>query len=350
MPAGAGVDGPGTSAWDDLLDVPARPSRPVRRRAGAEAWRRWRMPALLLGLTSFSTLMVGASWWGGSQYGWLDLPALLASPSLLAEHLWRGVPFSGTLLGILLAHEFGHFFAARHHRVEASPPYLIPFPSLLGTLGAVIRMKGRIPNRRALVDIGASGPIAGFVVALPLLLWGLSLSAVAETMPPPDVPAQSLIGIWIEWQHRFQSPFHGVLLEGPSLVYVASKYLIFGAIPAGYEVHLHPVAMAAWFGLFVTALNLLPIGQLDGGHVTFAVLGPAARTIGRCAIVVLVGLGILGSYMWLLWALLGWKVIRTTHPPVVDPDDPLDRPRRWIGWASLVLLLLTFTPVPVQIY
>jgi membrane-associated protease RseP (regulator of RpoE activity) len=305
---------------------------------------------VLLGLTSLSTMMVGASWWGGSPYGWLDLPELVAHPARLARHLRRGVPFAATLLGILLSHEFGHFFAARHHRVEASPPYLIPFPSLLGTLGAVIRLRGRIPHRRALVDIGASGPLAGFVVALPLLLWGLSLSTVAEVVPPPEVPAQSLWGLWIEWRHRFQRPFHGVLLEGPSLLYLAAKTLVLGPIPAGHDVQLHPMAMGAWFGLFVTALNLLPIGQLDGGHVAFALLGRRARTLGRGAIALLVALGLVGSYMWLLWAFLGWKVILTTHPPVVDVDQPLDRPRRCIAWAAGLVLLLTFTPVPVQIY
>lgn len=332
----------GGATWDDLSTV-ARPT------GFAAFWRRWATPIGLFLATSFSTLFVGASWWAGSPYGWLDVPRLLAQPMLMVEHLALGVPFAATLLGILLAHEFGHYFTARFHGVEASPPYLIPFPSLLGTLGAVIRMKGRIPSRRALVDIGASGPYAGVVVALPLLVLGLSWSEVGPQIPPPEVPAQSLLGFVEAVRHRFQQPFHGVLLEGPSLLYVAMKSAWFGPIPEGQDVHLHPVAMAAWFGLFVTALNLLPVGQLDGGHVAYALFGDRARAVGRVVLAALVVLGVVGSYVWLVWAFIAWRIIRTTHPPVLV-EEPLGPWRTMLAWGALVLFVLTFTPVPVQIY
>jgi membrane-associated protease RseP (regulator of RpoE activity) len=294
------------------------------RKPRTSAFRRWRTPVLLFLATVFSTLMVG------------------------------GVLFSLTLLAILLSHEFGHFFTARVHGVEASPPYFIPFPSLTGTLGAVIRMRGTMPTRRALVDIGASGPIAGVVVALPLLVLGLALSHVGPSLAPNELlPPQTPLSWFLRWWQGLpvMEPMTlGVLQEGQSLLYVLTKRLVLGPIPPGSDVQLHPVAFAAWFGLLVTALNLLPIGQLDGGHVLYAVIGPKARIVGRVVIAVLVVLGLTMWLGWLLWALLGWKVIRPEHPPVDQPEVPLGRARTLVAWASLALLVLTFLPVPLAQY
>jgi membrane-associated protease RseP (regulator of RpoE activity) len=215
-------------------------------------------------------------------------------------------------------------------------------------------MRGTMPTRRALVDIGASGPIAGFMVALPLLVLGMALSHVEPSLVrvqalPPQTPLNWLLRWW-NGQTVFEPAALGVLQEGSSLLYVLVRRLVLGDIPDGSDVQLHPVAFAAWFGLFVTALNLLPIGQLDGGHVLFAVLGPRARVVGRVVLAVLVVLGLTMWLGWLLWAFLGWKVVRTTHPPVEQPEVPLGPARTVVAWASLALFFLTFIPVPLAQY
>ena len=195
-------------------------------------------------LTVVSVLFAGASAWDGD---------VALRPALW----WRGWTFAVPLLSILLAHEFGHYLAARWHRVPASLPYFLPMPlSPFGTWGAVIVMPQRISSRRALLDIGAAGPLAGLVVALPVLCLGLAWS--------PVEPLQS----------------HGIL-EGQCLLYGLLKRVVLGAIPSGYDVTLHPVAFAGWAGLFVTMINLLPVGQLDGGHIAYALLGPKQNTVAR---------------------------------------------------------------------
>ncbi len=309
------------------------------------AFQIWRMPVLLFLLTAVSVVF-----FGGGGFMWLaEGVSGAATPlALVPQILARGVPVAVTLLAILVCHEFGHYFAARAHRVEASPPYFIPFPSLLGTMGAVIRMRGNIPTRSALVDIGASGPIAGFVVAVPLLLYGLSLSHVEATgASPPLIPLASPLGLLMS---MFQEPAQpqGLLMEGSSLIYLLAKKLVVGTIPEGSDVMLHPIAMAAWFGLLVTAINLIPIGQLDGGHVLYAVLGERARTVGRVMVGGLVVLGFFASFTWLMWAFLGWKIVGTRHPPVSDPYEPLGPGRRAIAWCSLAMFVVTFVPVPMQ--
>ncbi len=318
---------------------------PVAAALPATSWREWRLPTLLFVATLGSTLIVGGSF-AGLPYTLFDLPELVMHPHLLAQQVVAGVPFAGTLLGILGAHELGHYFTARLHRVRTTPPFFIPFPSYVGTLGAVIRMRSTIPTRTALVDIGASGPIAGFVLAVPMLLLGLAFSDVRPVFwTEPVLPPQSLIGLIVS-EGFLQTT---EMLPGTGLLIRACEWLVVGPIPPGMYVKLHPTALAAWFGLFVTALNLLPIGQLDGGHVLFAVLGRRARTVGRITIVALVLLGLVTWMGWLFWAFLGWKVVRTTHPPVDRPYEPLDPARRAIAWVSLVMLIVTFVPVPAMV-
>jgi membrane-associated protease RseP (regulator of RpoE activity) len=270
------------------------------------------------------------------------------------EHLRAGIPFALPLLAILLSHEFGHFFTAMVHGVPASPPYFIPFPSLVGTLGAVIRMRGPMPSRKALIDIGASGPLAGAVVALPILVYGLMHSHLGPSpVPAHGLPPQTPLWWAMNWLHG--QPILGassvnVLQEGPSLLYVLVRHSIFGKLPPGQDVFLHPTAFAAWFGLLVTALNLLPVGQLDGGHVLFALSGRRAQTIGRGILVALVILGLVAWVGWLLWAFIGWRIVGTSHPPVTDPDEPVGAPRVAIAWMAFVLFVLTFMPVPLAQY
>lgn len=262
--------------------------------------------------------------------------------------------FSGTLLTILLFHEFGHYLMARKHHVDASLPYFIPgIPVLVGTFGAVIKMRSVVRSKRALFDIGVAGPLAGVAVAVPAIILGLALS---EFIPiPEDLP-----------------PGDGPFSLGSSLIFSALSHLIAGASPPGHDLLLHPIAFAGWIGLLVTMLNLIPVGQLDGGHVTYAILGRRLhQKIASCVLPLLLVLGILpipqliyyskyetmppewmqmiGSFGWpgwLLWFVILRFLIGTAHPPTLDEHQPLDRPRKIIGWVAVVIFILTFTPAP----
>lgn len=238
--------------------------------------------------------------------------------------LAHGLPFSATLMGILLVHEMGHYVLSRVHGVEATPPYFIPGPPfLVGTFGAFIRMHTPT-NRRALFDVGAAGPWAGFVVAIPAVYYGLTLSEVRPLAPTSE----------------------GLML-GESLVFTWLAKLALGVAPADATILLHPVALAGWFGLFVTFLNLLPIGQLDGGHVVYALLGRRHRWVARVAVVGIIGLAFLGWQGWGLWAVLV-TVLGVDHPPTID-DTPLDPARRIAAWLTIGLFAITFMPVPLLI-
>lgn len=285
---------------------------------------------LLFLLTVLSTLFVGAGY--GTDLG-------------QPFSLWNGAPFAAALLGILATHEFGHYFAAQYHRVAVTLPYFIPMPFGLGTLGAFIQMREPIPDRRKLFDIGVAGPIAGLLVALPLLFWGLSTSSV-QTIPSNEQ----------------------VLVEGNSLLYYYAKILVFGkALPnpmTGEDVFLNQIAFAAWIGLLVTALNLLPLGQLDGGHTVFAMFGQRARPINMTAMGVLAFLGLaalppvqrafpflinLGWMGWFVWLLLILLLGGPHHPPTLDDVTELDPRRRWVGYLVILIFVLTFTPTPFRL-
>jgi len=240
--------------------------------------------------------------------------------SLLA----RGLPFSTTLMGILLVHEMGHFLMSRVHGVAATPPYFIPGPPfLVGTFGAFIRMHTPT-NRKALFDVGAAGPWAGFLVAIPAVFYGLSISEVRAL----DTSA-------------------GGLVLGESLVFQLMTWLALGVSPSAVTIVLNPIALAGWFGLFVTFLNLLPVGQLDGGHVVYALLGRRHRWIARGALATIIGLAFLGWQGWVMWAVLV-TVLGLDHPPTID-DTPLDPARRVAAWMTIGLFAITFMPVPLAL-
>ncbi len=250
-----------------------------------------------------------------------------ADPFSVPDSIRVGFPYAITLMSILLAHEMGHYTMARVHRVDATLPYFIPAPPIffIGTFGAFIRMRDMPRDRRALFDIGAAGPWGGFLVAVPALVLGLKLS---EVIPAP------------------QSSMSGLFL-GDSLLMRSMQQAILGIDPNVATVQLHPIALAAWVGFLVTALNLLPVGQLDGGHVVYALLGDVwHRWISRGTVVGLLILGIGGWPGWLFWVAL-LAMIGFRHPRTADPVRPLDRNRLILAVLTLVMLVLVFMPEPV---
>jgi membrane-associated protease RseP (regulator of RpoE activity) len=304
---------------------------PIVEVSPAPPRRRPLWPALILFLlTVVSTLAVGSEF--ARSYALNQEPfsgdenplAMMVVPFTHPHLLLLGVPFSFTLLGILLAHELGHYFACKLYGIDASYPYFIPAPTLFGTFGAFIRIRSPITTRRALFDVGIAGPIVGFLVAVPAMAFAIATSKI---VPGAQADAAILFG---------NPPLMRLLIAAfhPS---VDPAWLL-----------LHPVGRAAWVGLFATALNLLPVWQLDGGHIVYSLASERHRRISLAASL---GLIALGMYSWRGWALWGVVLLllslRFRHPPLFDRWQPLDPARRMWAVAALVIFLLCFTPWPV---
>ncbi len=288
-----------------LSNVVARP-RPV-------------LSLMLFLLTVLSTLIAGGLWTG-------SLPFLTFDPLQSPMRLLDGAPFAITLLGILATHEFGHYFTARSYGASVSLPYFIPAPPPLpfGTLGAVIVMRSPARDRNSLFDIAVAGPLAGLIVAVPALLLGLSWSRVGPI--PPDATS-----------------------FGDSLLMRLLTYIVFGHIPEGMDVFIHPVALAGWVGLFVTALNLFPVGQLDGGRIAYALFGAWHRQVSIATFFGLLALGaVFKSVNWIVFAGLVVVLIGFHHAPPLDDVTPLSPRRYAVGVFCLILLVLLIPPVPIQ--
>jgi membrane-associated protease RseP (regulator of RpoE activity) len=280
--------------------------------------------AALFGLTILTTTLVGANHYAGFLSDFLATRTL---PLSRTELVFGGFWYSATILAILGAHELGHYIACRFYNVDASLPFFLPAPVLTGTLGAFIRIREPIPSKRILFDIGVAGPFAGFAVALPALLIGLSLSRVVPI--PPDFTGLSL---------------------GEPLLFRGASWLLWGTAPDGYSLNLHPMAFAAWFGLLATALNLIPIGQLDGGHISYAVLGRRSTIVTKASVASALVLTYF-SRSWLVWTGLMVVMIAVygaDHPPLRDEDVALDRGRVWLALLALAVLILCFTPAPIE--
>lgn len=325
--------------------MPAK-EQPRRRRLG--------LPIFLFALTVVSVFSAGTLW----QSEPIDLPGnhapegALSWLQVLLPELWRGWTFAVPLLTILLAHEFGHYIAARLHKVEASLPYFLPLPLLspFGTLGAVIAMPNRIRSRNALLDIGAAGPIAGMIVAIPVMAIGLAHSEVLEASTS------------------------GYVQEGQSLLYLLMKRIFVGPIPPGYDVMLHPTALAGWVGFLITMINLLPWGQLDGGHIGYALFLDRHHRVGRWVRAALIPLFFYNVVVFVLPIMLGksqmsyfnafsnsspwaiWFIVLAVLARFAGPNHPptehnhLSPSRRWVAWGCLVLFLLLFMPTPWAVY
>lgn len=257
---------------------------------------------------------------GGGQLG----TGMFSDPVFYLRGLW----YSLTILGILGVHEMGHYVACLRYGVDATRPYFLPAPlPLTGTLGAFIRIKSRIPNKVALFDIGIAGPLAGFVVAVPALFIGLMLSRV-DRLPEDSSQLMEL---------------------GEPLLFRFAAWVVWGDVADGYSINMHPMAFAAWFGLLATALNLFPIAQLDGGHISYAVLGHRATVLTLVMVGVAVGLTVVSS-SWIAWTILLLVMIVTMgprHPPTLDDEQQLDNGRLVLAAVAMVILVLCFTPAPI---
>jgi len=270
-----------------------------------------------------------------------------------ASVLRHGWPYAAALLGILGTHEMGHSLLARRHDVDATLPFFIsgpPFPLGVGTFGAVIRIRSRLPSRRAALDVGLAGPLAGLAVAVPLLVWGLAHSTLMDVGQLPAPGPASALDLFLAWFRDAPDavPDGRALRMGDSLLTWGLQRLGWGELPAGQDLLLHPVALAGWLGLLVTALNLFPLGQLDGGHGTYALLGhERALRLSRLVSWGLLACGLFLSASWLVWWGLTRFLVGLGHPPSWD-ERPLDPARRAVAIAGLVLFVLCFVPVPIS--
>jgi len=313
----------------DLFPPPIETPRQRFRRLRQRWLNSLPFHGLLFLLTCVTTLIVGTHIAQNYEHNfpafdWDISRAFFAgifhNPATLAQ----GIPFSFTLLSILLAHELGHYFTCRYYGIEATYPYFIPAPTLIGTMGAFIRIKTPITTRKALFDAGISGPLAGFVVAIPAL--------IAATLNCQPVIPRSLPDT--------------ITLGNPLAITFLAKLLRPGLHPM--SISLQPVGCAAWVGLFATALNLLPVGQLDGGHILYAALGDRHRMISRGLFLALVPLGVFCWAGWMVWAVV-LLVVGLRHPVIMIPSEPLGKGRRILALVATLIFILTFVPTPFAV-
>jgi membrane-associated protease RseP (regulator of RpoE activity) len=278
---------------------------------------------LLFLLTLVFTLVIGIQY--HISFHSISLPAGSGFFDFLWRHpaawLW-GFSYSFSLLGILLVHELGHFFACRFHRIEATLPFFIPAPTLIGTFGAFIKIKSPFSSKKALFDVGLAGPLAGFLAALPIIFIGISNSRIVE-------------------KETLQT---GMALGEP-LIFKLIAWIVLGPAAGQHDILVHPMAFAGWFGLLATAFNLFPIGQLDGGHILYALIGKKSYYAGVASIIVILLLGIKYWPGWLFWALIV-ILIGLRHPPLFA-DEKIDLKRKILAAIALLIFLVSFTPAPL---
>jgi len=298
----------------------------VMRERYQEQPRSWYLNAVLLVLTIFSTMFAGAV---------IDSDVETLQELVTKGGIFKGIPYMLAVMLILGAHELGHYFAARYHKVSVTLPYFIPFPfGFFGTLGAFIQLREPMQNRNQLFDIGVSGPLAGLAFALPILLIGVATAEVNALPTDADCREEGICSY---------------LLEGNSLAYATAKYIIHGKwLPNDLEdMNINQLSFAGWTGLFVTGLNLLPVGQLDGGHILYTLVGKRARQLYLPAVGLMVVLA-LNNSGWILWVFLLLMFGRVYAIPL-DDITPLDGRRRVIGVLALLIFVLVFIPSPFTV-
>jgi membrane-associated protease RseP (regulator of RpoE activity) len=286
---------------------------------------------VLFVITVFSTFFVGISLSINFKYSEvlaqnppsaLDLVEKLKDPQVIS----LSIIYVVVLLGILLGHELGHFLTCRYYKINATLPYFIPAPTLIGTLGAFIKIKSPITKKQQLFDIGVAGPLTGFILSVPALVYGLSLSKAV----PPIVRDEAFVYVF-----------------GEPLILKIFGAMIFKNIPPDYSIYLHPIAFAGWVGILVTALNLFPVGQLDGGHISYALLGAKSRNLARFFLGVFIAMGIFFWVGWFIWAFLIF-FLGLRHPRVLDEEVHLSPRRKFIGYVVILIFILSFIPDPIK--
>jgi len=302
----------------------------TRRPSSFFAQNRIWLNILLFVATVLSTFYVGFFWSisymhtdtlvGNSQIA--PDPSIFLDPKIVTLSLVYAV----VLIGILLGHELGHFLTCRYYNIDATLPYFIPAPTLIGTLGAFIKIRSPITKKQQLFDIGIAGPLTGFILSLPAIIYGLSLSKLVPSLP------------------RDES-----LVFGEPLILKIVGSIVFKGVPEGFDVIPHPIAFAGWVGVLVTALNLFPVGQLDGGHVVYALMGQKSRRFAPYIVGIFVLMGIFFWIGWFVWALLIY-FLGLKHPHIHDEDKPLSLGRRYVGYLMLVIFILSFIPDPIKGY
>lgn len=293
------------------------------------AKRVW-LNVLLFLVTAVSTFVVGFNWSVGYKYAELysqdpDLvpdPGMVLNPEIVALNLIYAV----VLLSILLGHELGHFLACQYYRIDATLPYFIPAPTLIGTMGAFIRIRSPITKKQQLFDIGVAGPLTSFILSLPAIVLGLYLSKAVPSLPED-----------------------GTIMFGDPLILKFVGNFVFKGIPEGFDIVPHPIAFAGWVGILVTALNLFPVGQLDGGHVMYALLGKKSLKIAPYILGIFILLGIFFWIGWFVWALLIY-FLGLKHPRIVDENIPISPGRKLLGVLVLIIFVVSFTPEPIMGY
>jgi len=312
---------PLTNDWQP--DPPAWQANPFASQFQPKFRDRLWLHILLFVLTIATTTIVGAL-----QYDAFADTVYHARPQTLARFLLGGFWFSGTILSILGCHELGHYLACRYYNIDATLPFFLPLPlPPSGTLGAFIRIREPIPFKRMLFDIGIAGPIAGFLVAVPTLFIGVAMSAAIHI---DSSTAQTL---------------------GEPLLWKIAARLVWGALPDGADIYTHPMAFGAWWGMLATSLNLFPIGQLDGGHISYSVLGRKSSIVSLVGVGAAIGLAFV-TPTWIVWTLLMIAMLRVFgrhHPPVLDEHVPLDRARMVLAVFAVVMFVLCFIPVPFPV-
>lgn len=285
---------------------------------------------LLFSVTAIATFIVGFSWSIGYKYAELfsNNPDLSLDPGMILnpEIVLLSLIYTFVLLGILLGHELGHFLTCQHYNIDATLPYFIPAPTLIGTLGAFIKIRSPITKKQQLFDIGIAGPLTSFILSLPAIVLGLLLSKA--------VPS---------------SPDEGSVLFGDPLLFKFVANLFFGSKPGNFDIVPHPIAFAGWVGILVTALNLFPVGQLDGGHVIYAIFGRKSLKLAPYIIGIFVLLGVFFWAGWFVWALLIY-FLGLKHPHILDENIPLSPKRKWLGVLALIIFIVSFTPEPIMGY
>lgn len=289
--------------------------------------RPW-LNVILFVITMVSCFSVGITW--SVNYVYADKLGEGLGPSNVMEFLGNpdvielSIVYAVVLIAILLAHEMGHYLTCLYYRIDATLPYFIPAPTLIGTLGAFIRIRSPITKKHQLFDVGIAGPLAGFVLAVPAMIYGLSLSKTVAPLPQ-----------------------EGSIIFGEPLLFKIVSEALFKGSPENFDMILHPMAFAGWVGILVTALNLFPIGQLDGGHIVYAVLGQKSKVLGRPILVAFIVMGVVFWIGWFVWAIL-IGFIGLKHPRIFDEDIPISPGRRLAAFAVIVIFILTFIPDPVQ--